>query len=202
MATGYTYGIYDGTMTSAKEFLLNYAKRFGIGYFVTKQGGLPMPKKYSPKLAEEAIGDYHTEQIEKAKRDLELFNNLPDRKLKAKYNAYVSEKQKENEKRTRDNLARKQRYLDMIDKVSKWLPPSKLEEMKSSAIAHLKESEEFDCKLYLDDINTYDEWIKAERKSLVWSVNYHTEEKAKEDKRRAELDTLLKAFYKSLESIE
>ena len=202
MPTGYTHGIYDGTMTSAKEFLLNYARRFGIGYFITKQGELSMPKKYSPELAEKAISNYYTERLEEARRALEAFNNLSENELKAKYNAYVSEKQKENEERTKDVLVRKQRYLDMIERINKWLPPFELEEMKSSAIAHLKESEEFDCKLYLDDISTYDNWIKAEREHLIWNVNYYTEEKINEDKRRIELDTLLKAFYKSLENVE
>ena len=90
----------------------------------------------------------------------------------------------------------------MINKVSKWDAPSELAEMKASAIAHLEESKEFDCKLYLDTIDTYDEWLKGQREHYVWNVNYHSEEKASEDKRRVEMDTLLKAFYQSLDKIE
>lgn len=202
MPTGYTYKVCDGTMTSAKEFLLDYVKQYGIGYFVTRQGELRMPKKYSPELAKKAVGDYHTKALKRAKEELEAFNKLSDQALKAKYDAYVAKTQNENDRRTSDNYVRTQRYLNMIDKVRKWAAPSGLEGMKSSAITHLEESKEFDCKLYLDDILTYDEWLGEERKSLVWDVNYHTQKKAKENARRVEMDTLLRAFYESLESVE
>ena len=65
MPTGYTYKVEDGTMTSARDFLLNYAKRYGIGYSITEQGELPMPNEYSSELAENAVSDYHTKELEK-----------------------------------------------------------------------------------------------------------------------------------------
>ena len=202
MPTGYTYKVEDGTMASAKDFLLKYAERFGVGYFVTKQGEIPMPKEYSSELAEKAIGDYHTKELEKAKSELESFNKLSDQELKAKYDTYVAKTLEDNKRRTEENALKMQRYLDMINKVNKWKAPSELEEMKVSAIAHLEESKEFDCKLYLDKIDTYDEWLKGQREYYIWNVNYHTKEKASEDKRRIELDALLKAFYLSLDNMD
>lgn len=202
MPTGYTYKVEDGTMTSARDFLLNYAKRYGIGYFITKQGELPMPKEYSSELAEKAVTDYHTKELEKAKSELESFNKLSEQELKAKYDAYVAKKLEDNKRLTEENALKTQRYLDMINKVSKWDAPSELAEMKASAIAHLEESKEFDCKLHLDTIHTYDGWLKGQREHYVWNVNYHSKEKASEDKRRVEMDTLLKAFYQSLDKVE
>ena len=202
MPTGYTYKVEDGTMTSARDFLIEYTKRFGIGYFVTQQGELPMPTEYSPDLAEKAISDYHTRELENAKNRFKIFNALSEQELKRKYDSYVSDKLEENKKRTEENILKIQRYLDMINKVNKWNAPSELAEMKTSAIEHLEKSKEFDCKLYLDTISTYDEWLEAQREDYAWHINYHTKKKAAEDKRRVEMDTLLKEFYQSLENLE
>ena len=202
MPSGYTYQVEDGTMTSVKEFLLNYARGYGFGYFITRQGDYPMPKKYSPKLAEKAIGDYHTKELENAKNELESFNKLSDQELRAKYDNYVAEKLEDNKRRTENNAIKTQRYLDMINKVSKWNAPSELAQMKASAISHLEESKAYDCKLYIEDISTYDKWLESTRESLVWNVNYHSREKAEDDERKIEMDVLLKAFYESIKDLD
>lgn len=202
MTNGYTYKVSDGTMTSVKDFLLEFARKYGIGDLITNQGGEPMPKKYSPKLAEKAVGDYHAKELELAKKKLESFNKLSGQKLKAMYEEYVAKTVEKNKRLADENAARERRYIDMINKVSKWSSPCELEEMKNDAIKTLEESKDYDCKLYLCDICTYDEWLKSKRESLVWNVNYHTREKVKEDKRRAEFDAMLKSFYQSLESVE
>lgn len=201
MPTGYTYGVNDGTMTSAREFLLNYARRFGIGYSIT-QGDKPMPKKYSKDLVNRSMDSYYTKELKKAEQALKAFSALTEQKLKSQYDSYVYKIREENKHRTEENITRKQRYLDMIEKVNAWDAPSGLEEMKESAITHLKESMDFDCKLYLDEVCSYDEWLKTKRETLVLDINYYTKEKQKEDEAKAELDSMLKAFYQSLDGIE
>lgn len=202
MPSGYTYKVNDGTMTSAKEFLLDFVKRYGMGYLLTRQGELAMPKKYSPDLAMKAVGDYHTKQLDLAIKDLQSFEKLSDKELRKRYAKYFCEKTAYNKQVAEEKSTIKTRYLNMIEKVNKWLAPSGLQEMKDSAIKALQESMDFDCCSYPDDVLTFDDWLKKEREHLVWTVNYHTEEKKKEDDRRAEMDVMLKAFYESIENLD
>lgn len=173
MATGYTYSVQTGEITELKDYILSCAKSFGA--FIHMRDD-----KISPEIKYKEIGEYYSRQLENTKNEFEAFKLLSDEAIQKQ----LDESYERRVQELKDGLKRfdeqKQRYLDMIKKVEKWIPPTEDHvKLKEFALEQLNGSLEFDCsdrsreyylkKPFKDSIESYRAYkIKSYLKDLEY----------------------------------
>lgn len=181
MPTGYTCGVRNGEVIELKDYILQCARNFGACVHMRGDG-------ISSDIKYREVGEYYPRRLENIRKEFEEFKLLSDeeiqKQLDESYERRVQE-QKEGLKRFDE---RKQRYLDMIDKVKEWIPPTKDHiGLKEFALEQLNNSLEFDCSdssrnYYLqepfkDTVEGYKAWkIKSYLKDLEYYSKSYREE--------------------------
>lgn len=204
MPTGFTAPIYDGEDITFEQFANSCLRNFGI--YLRFEGKYPnlsryeIPDKIRPS-------DYYKKRYEEAKAEYEkhLANPKTKEELEAEYITYVKGVIKNNEDRTKENKALKNRYNAMLSKVRSWIPPSEdYNGIKDFMESQLIDSLDFDCRhVYVENIIPKDEWIQkqANRTDLIESMKYNLEHHNKAVI-AAEKDTQwLKTFSESIKKV-
>ena len=184
MPTGYTCKVQTGEITKLEDYVLELTR--GKDYM--------------------KIDTYHLDELNKAKLELDRFNNLSDEEILKEKNEYYINEKESNDKRLKKTLEDKANYLNMIDKVNKWNPDEEYSNLKQFALEQLNSSIEWDCDCLLKDIVdekeelTIDEYKTIINKNLLWSIKYHSKEYAEEvenaNKQHKYIDGLLKELEK------
>ena len=198
MPNGYTEAVKNGS-TNVRDYIIHVADRFGVGYAATMQGEKPMPKEFSDDMLDKWFTNYHEVELAKAIDAKNEFDNLSATDLKNKYSEYVKATEESNQSRKLEAEETERRYKDMIAKVEKWNCPADLKGIKDTALQFLNDSIAWDCKPFISEILSYEDWLDGWKENNEWYINYHKEEKSKEDKRKEEYLASLKEFYASLE---
>lgn len=201
MPTGYTNGILEGKIKTFPDFAKTCMRAFGATIHLREE---PFDKKYEPRVP----SDYHSKELAKAKKDLEIAKSLSDKQI-------ISIEKKRLEKRKKEIHAqikkiKKQRIkLDkMLGDVINWTPPtSEHTEFRRFMMQQLESTIEYD-----GDTEYYEEHLqklynrsldaKEIRQEMIDSateaIEYHTEKHKEELERCKESNKWVEDLMKSL----
>lgn len=178
MPTGYTAGVANGTVTDLRTFALHCAR--GMGALVTMRDmpfDAPIPDRFEPR-------DYHRKAYEGAKSELDRVMGLTDERCideaTKEYDAEIAELEKSRS----DNLARRERYENMISVVERW--EGSPDGIKAFMLSQLRESLKFDCTEYerpAPKLMTGSQWRYSRLAELEESIAHHATEHEKEVER-------------------
>ena len=175
MPTGYTYSVQNGEVTELKEFMLSCAKGFGA-FINMRDDGISSDIKYRE------VGEYYSRRLENTKREFEEFKLLSDEEIQKQLDESYERRVKEQKEGLKRFDEQKQRYLDMIDKVKEWIPPTEDHiKLKEFALEQLNSSLEFDCSdssrnYYLQEPfkDTVEEYRVYKIKSYLKDLEYYS----------------------------
>ena len=175
MPTGYTYSVQNGEVTELKEFMLSCAKGFGA-FIHMRDDGISSDIKYRE------VGEYYSRRLENTKREFEEFKLLSDEEIQKQLDESYERRIKEQKEGLKRFDEQKQRYLDMIDKVKEWIPPTEDHiKLKEFALEQLNSSLEFDCSdssrnYYLQEPfkDTVEEYRVYKIKSYLKDLEYYS----------------------------
>jgi len=196
MPTGYTNQIANGI--SFNDFIMSCARAFGELIMMRDEPhDAEIPKKLEPS-------DYHLNQIIETKTRLTAAKSMDIMMSIEEARTSYDKQVVNNEESIASKKSLKQKYEDMLKKVSVWEPPSKdHNNLKSFMRDQIEESIKFDCDLdYYEKhkpvLLTGKQWKDQEISLLEESLEYHTEEYAKELKRVSDSNLWLQQLRDSL----
>jgi len=182
MPTGYTADVQDGTVSDFKTFAMNCARAFGA--LVTMRDD---PADAEIPAEFKADTTYHNGSIATAKLRLDTLSKMTPEEIEsardAAHHHEVSCVLDSNEKA----LIARNRYLDMLEQVLAWKPPSPDHEgIKTFMEEQLNSSIKFDIHLRDMPVKpTSEDWLSTEIEKADWSLNYHLEQRDAEIERAA-----------------
>lgn len=178
MATGYTYPVEDGKVTTLKEFTLSCARAFGACSTMKEEStDTPIPPEFK-------INPYHAEQLKSAEEKLRIFKQMSKEECEERagieHNNLVLETQKSKESINKKNS----NYNSMLSKVLEWEPPtSEHKGLKEFMVEQLTSSLYPARDLLLPKKLTGEEWRTNHIKGCQWSIDYHRKEYKEECER-------------------
>lgn len=142
-------------------------------------------------------GSYHQKALSAAKLAKTKFDKLTQKQKRQLFKVETNREIEYCRKQDSSAKSQKKSYLSMLDKVEKWNPPTEdHKNMKSFMVSQIKESIDFDCDTKYNNerivetvTRTYSEWLESKKEKLIWQINYHEENLAKDlarDKNRSE----------------
>lgn len=180
MPTGYTSGIYNGKKVTFKQFALGCARAFGaLIELRDSSADTPIPDEFKPS-------DHHSKELKVAEKTLKKANEYTDKEISVLARQDYEKELESWEESRRKGQELKERYEAMLKQVKAYEPPSPDHVgLKEFMAEQLQSSIKFDTSYHGErpKLKTPEEWRKATIKSATWSVNYHTEELAKEIER-------------------
>ena len=178
MATGYTHDIREGKLTEFKDFALQCARAVGACIHQRDDDASDLPKKRE-------ISDHHLKELINTEKEHQHFLSLTDEEILRMGKVQYENECKDRIKRQAQRQVYKERYLNMLESVDNWTPPSDDHlDYKEFMIRQLTDSLEWDCKDRDDTLpvprEDVEELKKEEMERYRWSYKYHTEGYQKE----------------------
>lgn len=198
MPTGYTHSLYEGKDVSLNEFILDCARAFGALIHMRDES---MAVKIEYRKANDS---YYERGLEKAQKDLAVISKLSVQHCKKQAEREFKEEIECNANKVKELLKLKERYLNMLNKVMLWEPPtSDHVELKNFMIQQLNDSIKHDCDVeYYQNIKsvqlTGSQWKKNKLKRIKDDIKYYTEELNKEIQRCKEANDWIDQLFHSL----
>lgn len=199
MPSGYTCGVQEGKITDVKDFILTCSRGFGA-FVHMRDDNLNTEIKY------QEVGEYHLRRLEQVKREFEEFKQFSDEDIQKQLDERYEARVKENRKSLKRFDEQRQRYLDMIEKVNEWNPPTEDHiKLKEFALEQLKGSLDLDCSesmrsYYLEEpvkenLNEYKQTkIKGYLKDIEYYSKNYREEIERVEKANKWIDDLVNSF--------
>lgn len=197
MATGYTAGVGDGSVTSFRKFAMECARAFGALVEWRDEPSVPIPEALEPS-------SYHKEALAKAKRDLGRVMALTESECaeqsSEEYESRLGEWQASRIRRTETRT----RYEAMLTEARKWLPPTPEHKgLKDFMVQQLTESIRFDCSHDDEDWKpkraaSAKAWRDEQIKRAKKDIEYHAEHYADDVRRASERTEWSRALRTSL----
>lgn len=194
MPTGITSGVYDGTETTMRQYLLRVSR--SMAYAMRQRDSDPSEhvKRVEPETS------YFDESLKRGRDRIEWLSALSvaevaDQAAQAYEKAYAGWRERRDEKHQLQL-----RYETMIAEVEAWQPDPLIQSTKELALSQLHESVKFDCA-WSDAPPVRrepSEWLVAEQEAAKRSIKYAKDEIAKAIKRAEETNRYIDAFYASL----
>lgn len=186
MPTGYTYGVQKGEITTLEDFAKTCARAF-------LWHARDSEEKDLRKLVDnEGTLEYYQKELKEAEDELSELEGLDDASWRLKWDAAMAAEQARLEKYNVQKVAERLRYIEMLDKVKDWVPPSdKHTEMKSFMIDQLESSLKFDCEGAYQAFKPtpFQEWKKYELDGARRDViKYHNEVQKHSSRRQEFID--------------
>lgn len=204
MPSGLTYKIYSGEELSLRDFALRCVKQLGAGYHASQQGDKDLPKDKAPVLK---VGDYHPEEILKAKKEIAKWEGLRGNLEEAQklYDEQYTANMKYNAESKEERESLSERYNTVLKKVEAWKIPEEYNSLKELMLNQLKGSIDWDCTPYTpykEEKVPVEEWIELQIKFAKRDLEYHTQELKEEEERIADYNNYLKGLYDALDKAE
>lgn len=119
MATGYTYGVEDGTVTSFREFATQCSRAMGAAMHQRDYGNV------NEGITEYSFGVDRLEiAVVSAGLEMEIARRRSDENWAAEYETYISSETASHEEQLKRWHLATSRYGSMILKVEAWEPPT------------------------------------------------------------------------------
>lgn len=172
MPTGYTCGVKSGEVRDLKDYMLKCARGFGALVHM-KDDGLSVVIK--PK----EVNSYYLRRLNEVQEKYKNFLEMSDEEIQKEIDENHNRVAKRKVEGLKNLIIEKQRYLEMLDKVQKWNPPTENhKKLKEFAVEQLTCSIDFDCsnavesyyKESTDTSMTVDEYKNIELRSYLENV--------------------------------
>ena len=198
MPSGLTSRLYEGTDTTLK----GYAQQCALHYWNLRD--IVFNEDGTVDFGET---NYHQEELNEAKKELEQFKSLSDEWKDKYYEEYVREQTKRRDKAIAENTALAQRYSNMQCKLLSWDVPDSLKDFKGYMSKILKESIDADLTSEEDFNRIYrvvskEEYVEKRIKELESNVDYHEERLNEIIDDQNRVNSILKELYTSLEEFK
>lgn len=171
MATGYTEAIAEGI--SFEKFTWKCAKAFSACILLRDQ---PSNTPVTAKTVSDA-STYYEERLICVNKNLADFDNLTPRQIKVRTNKHNKSTLQTYQETITEKQELLKKYNDMLVAVNAWVPPSADHtELKKFMIEQINDSVKHDCMLsYVSKpiVLTTAEWCAAQRKHLLWEIEYY-----------------------------
>jgi len=183
MPTGYTADVQSGKITEFSDYALQCARAFGaLIEMRDEKMNADIPDKFLPS-------DYHVKGLAAAKADFEKFNNMTAADAKAARDAAEAQRVTARSRRIEKSEEQRARYEAMLVKAKEWVAPTPDHaKMAEFMVDQLKQSIDFDCKVYNYDATPLPcarDWLAERIADAVEDLGYHEKKYAK-DVARAE----------------
>jgi hypothetical protein len=181
MPSGYTAQVQDGTITEFSDFAMSCARAFGA--LITMRddpADAPIPEKFEPSTS------YYDGALERARKTLAEVEVMTPEQCDKEAAAQHRDALEDRRKRCAEKDVVRERYTAMLAKVEAWEPPSSEHvEMKSFMAKQLRDSIDWDCKVYGDDPKpiTGADWRAFQLTEARRTIKYNEAERAKEIER-------------------
>jgi len=180
MPTGYTASVQDGTITTLQEYALSCARAFGATITMRDEpADAVIPDEFEPS-------PYHKDAIVTAKAKIDAWFDMTDLQRDEAYGEYCLQVTKDYEATIEKAQGYRDNYEAMLEKVEAWeAPTADHTNFRDFMLKQLRESIDFDCSTTHTKSTpmTKDDWVTEQERSLAWSLNYHQENWADEQKR-------------------
>lgn len=204
MPTGYTAGIISGETKTFQDFAKQCMRAFGATIHMRDEN---MDKEYEPRTP----SDYHTKELEKLKKRLEIVNTYSDDNLIELKKTELEKDLEYHNKRIHEIKESKLKLETFLESSVKYNAPTPEHQgIKDFMIDQIKKTIDFDCstkyhdeKVFkistqLSDLNA--NVIRFEMiKNIQKDIDYHVKEQNAEVKRCAEYNQWVEAFLSSLQ---
>lgn len=195
MPTGYTANIKDGI--TFKQFIMNCARAFGA--CVTMRDDpqdTPIPEEFKPS-------DYHIKKLIELQAENKAINAMSIKEATAKAKIEYDEKVVYNEQGIKESNDLRQKYWEMLSKVTNWQPPTDdHKELKDFMVQQITESIAFDCgtEYYKKpvEILTGEQWLSKKKQSLLKDIAYYTQQRQEEVERTQKRNEWIKQLRNSV----
>lgn len=194
MATGLTYPILDGRVTTFKQFAKNCAKQMGaFGYMRDDNGDAP------PRLQTERT--YYAESLAKAWADLEKFESSTVEERLALYEAWVSAREKTFSEISFSQAENFRRLSAMKADIEAYVPPTlDHQKFKEFMLEQVVSTIRIDCyRLFgANERPTFVEWEREKSAQLHRAVTNAEESLAAHRKNIQECNEWICLFFQSI----
>lgn len=179
MPTGYTHGVQEGKITSLRVYALTCARAFGALIMLREESSdAPIPEKFEPDT------QYHDDALTITNAALAEIPALSadecDKRSAAEFEAAL----KSHTDRQIEKGRQKDRYEEMLGRVSKWEVPADLDGLKDFMASQLRQSIDFDCSgSYRPDVPirlTGEQWREKALSAASHDMAYHTVKRQEE----------------------
>lgn len=196
MPSGYTAKIYEGEEQSFQDFALTIARAFcWIELRDTPLGPIPAKLK-------EPDTKYHEEQLAKAKQKKIDMLHISVQAAARRANEEADADAERRAKSAAEREELRGRYEAMLIEAEAYEPPTERHvEFREHMIKQLKQSIDFDCKIYNWPEPTRDgaTWIKEQLEEAEREIEYHTKEIEREIERTSVNNEWALALLESLD---
>lgn len=198
MPSGLTSRLYEGTDTTLK----GYAQQCALHYWNLRD----IAFNEDGSVTFDEI-NYHREQLNEVKKELEQFKSLSDEWKDKYYEEYVREQTERRDKAIAENIALAHRYSDMQCKLLSWDVPDSLKDFKAYMFKILQESIDADLTSEEDLARIYqvcskEEYVEKRIKELEFNVDYHEKRLNEIIDVQNRVNGILKELYASLEEFK
>lgn len=198
MATGYTAGVQDGTVTDFKEFAWTCARAFGA---LVSMRDAPLDAEIPESLKPNT--SYQDRRIAEAKAELLRLEAMTDEERETAaqedWERHVAECAKINAQRTQERM----RYNAMLTQAKAWEPPTSTHTgLKEFMIQQLEDSIKFDCSLRsVGEQPSPATWWLQQVDAATHSLSHNMRTREEEIQRARERTAWLRHLRASLESM-
>ena len=173
MPTGYTHNIKDGI--SFKKFALQCARAFGA---LIEMRDEPFDAEIPDEIE---VDDFHKRAIKSSKKELEQLLKMSREEIEKACETDFQKSMKdwnETNKEKSDLLAK---YNQKLLEAKAWIPPTEDHKgLKDFMIQQITDSIKCDYDfISKPKKNTVENYLERKKESLLWSINYHTEQHEK-----------------------
>jgi Tfp pilus assembly protein PilN len=199
MPTGYTAAIKGGL--TFEQFAMSCARAFGACISLRDEsgGGEKIPERFEPS-------DYHQRALAKAQQELADVKALTPDACEQRATEEHRQAEEHRQQCLREVEDLRQKYDQMLDAVSEWVPPSAdHRELRTFMRDQIEQSSKFDCdtEFYTRPTPrlTGAEWKKQRIKTLQGSIVYHEEGHAAEVERTNQRNEWIRLLRESLQPV-
>jgi len=195
MPNGYTHNISKGI--TFKEFALDCSRAFGaLIHMRDMPHDAEIPDEIKPNI------EYYDKNIDDSKKELDKISKMSIDEKKKIFNTYLRKVKKENEKRVEETNSLKEKYVNILEKVKSWMPPTKDHiGLKDFMIKQITSSIDFDCdRIYQETVfESCEEYFEEKVNSCKHNIEFYTKGKEKEIDGCKKRTEWIQALKKSLE---
>lgn len=197
MPTGYTAGIENGSITSAKDFIMLCAKNFGACIDMRDEPlNTPIPEQFEGS-------SYYAKSLKEAESTLKIWNDMKLEDACIKYDVEIKSENDRAEKQISEQLEQYKTYRKILREVRDWNPPtSEHEGLKKFAIDQINMCADADISYWQDKIDKghkpFDEWWDDKIKSTEEEIKRYKKEVDEEKKRTESRNNWIKQLRESL----
>lgn len=194
MPTGYTAFIEDGTITTGKDFLMLCARNFGATIEMRDEPlSAPIPKEFKPD-------NVYEKWLEEDLKELAELRGATEKEIQKAIDEHHEKAVKENRERQERQRELKHKYMDILEAVKAWKPPT--EEhigLKKFAVEQIEMCiPDTSEKIYSEEKPSVTEWLEINLANCLQSIARHKKMAKEEAERCDKRNKWLKELRESL----